>query len=308
MGRRTKGKKIDGWLIIDKPAGITSTAVVAAVKRLFDAAKAGHGGTLDPLATGVLPIALGQATKTVPYVMDGKKAYRFSLQFGEARSTDDSEGEVIATSEHRPSDEEIKAALSHFIGTIDQVPPAFSAIKIDGERAYDLARAGQKVELKARKVWIEDFRLVERPSPDVAIFEVSCGKGAYMRSLARDLAEKLGSVGHIAALRRLSVGPFHESQAILLASLQGLGHSPAAFEHINPVETALDDIPALALIGTEAQRLRSGQPIALLGRQDGARVGQLPPGGIVRAMSAGKLVALTRFEAGELVPVRVMNI
>jgi tRNA pseudouridine55 synthase len=308
MARRAKGAKIDGWLILDKPAGITSTGAVAAVKRLFDARKAGHGGTLDPLATGVLPIALGEATKTVPYVMDGRKVYRFTLRFGEARSTDDAEGQIIQTSDKRPSDGEIEAGLGQFIGAIEQVPPQFSAIKIDGERAYDLARAGQAVELAARRVRIDDFRLIERQGPDLAVFEVACGKGAYMRSLARDLAAQLGTCGHIAALRRLSVGPFGLDRAISLASLQALGHSPAAFEHLLPVETALDDIPALALTATEAQRLRSGQPIGLLHRLDRDRIHELSPGGMVRAMAEGRLVALTRFEAGELLPVRVMNL
>ncbi len=308
MARKAKGQRINGWLILDKPAGITSTAALAAVKRLFDAAKAGHGGTLDPLATGILPIALGEATKTVPYVMDGRKIYLFTLKFGEERSTDDAEGAVIATADIRPSDDQIRAALPRFIGIIDQVPPRFSAIRIDGERAYDLARAGQQVELPARKVRIDEFRLKERPEPGLAVFEVVCGKGAYMRSLARDLARELGTRGHVVALRRLSVGPFGLDRAISLASLQALGHSPAAFEHLLTVETALDDIPALALTATEAQRLRSGQPIGLLHRQDRDRIYELSPGGMVRAVAEGKLVALTRFEAGELIPVRVMNL
>ncbi len=247
MARRKKGQKVDGWLILDKPIGITSTQAVAAVKRLFDAQKAGHGGTLDPLATGILPIALGEATKTVPFVMDGAKTYRFTLKFGESRATDDAEGAVTGTSDRRPTDAEIRAALPHFIGEIDQIPPIFSAIKVDGERAYDLARQGEAVELAARKVRIDDFRLVERLGPDEAVFEVRSGKGAYMRALARDLALHLGSLGHVSALRRLSVGAFTEAGAISLDALRALGHIPAAFEHILPIETALDDIPALAL-------------------------------------------------------------
>jgi len=308
MVRRTKGRKVDGWLILDKPAGITSTAAVAAVKRVFDARKAGHGGTLDPLATGVLPIALGEATKTVPYVMDGRKVYRFTLKFGERRSTDDAEGEVIAVSDRRPTDDEIQTALPGFTGNIQQVPPRYSAIRVGGERAYDLARSGAEVELAPREVRIDEFRLAGRPSADLAEFMVACGKGAYMRSLARDLAEKLGSCGHVAALRRLAVGPFGLDRAISLSSLQALGHIPAAFEHLLPVETALDDIPALALTETEARRLRSGQPIGLLHRQDRDRICELSQGGMVRAVAEGRLVALTRFEAGELVPVRVMNL
>ncbi len=305
--RRKKGSKVDGWLILDKPAGITSTQAVNVVKRIFDAQKAGHAGTLDPLATGILPIALGEGTKTVPYVMDGRKTYRFILKFGEARSTDDAEGEVTQTSANRPTDAEIQAMLPAFIGEIDQVPPAFSAIKVQGERAYDLARAGEVVELTSRKVFIHGLTLLARPNPDEAHLEVRCGKGTYMRALGRDLAIKLGTCGHITSLRRTAVGPFTESSAISLETLKSLGHSPAAFEHLLPIETALDDIPALALTATEAIRLRSGQPVGLLHRQDRDRIYELAPGGMVRAMAEGRLVALTRFEAGELVPVRVMN-
>jgi tRNA pseudouridine55 synthase len=308
MARRKKGQKVDGWLILDKPVGVTSTAAVAAVKRLFDAQKAGHGGTLDPLATGILPIALGEATKTVPFVMDGEKFYRFTLQFGESRTTDDAEGAVVAHSHHRPPDADIRAILPRFTGEIDQTPPAFSAIKVEGERAYDLARDGQVVELQSRKVKVHDLRLVERPDPHQAVFEVKCGKGTYMRALARDLAQALGTVGYVSALRRLAVGPFTEAGAISLDPLKALGHSPAAFMHVLPIETALDDIPALALTATEAIRLRSGQPVGLLHRQDRDRIREFSPGGMVCAMSEGRLVALTRFEAGELVPVRVMNL
>jgi tRNA pseudouridine55 synthase len=307
MSRRKKGDKVDGWLILDKPVGVTSTQAVAIVRRIFNAQKAGHGGTLDPLADGLLPIALGEATKTVPYVMDGMKTYRFTLKFGEARATDDAEGEVTARSDHRPDDAAILAALPHFIGDISQVPPAFSAIKVDGERAYDLARDGEKFELAPRIIRVEDFRLTARPSADEAVFEVCSGKGAYMRSLARDLAQHLGSVGHVSALRRLSVGGFTEKQAISLDSLQALGHVPAAFEHLLPIETALDDIPALALSATEAIRLRSGQPVGLIHRQDRDRIRGFTPGGMVCAMSDGRIVALTRYEGGELVPVRVIN-
>jgi tRNA pseudouridine55 synthase len=308
MARRKKGQKVDGWLILDKPIGITSTQAVSVVKRLFDAQKAGHGGTLDPLATGILPIALGEATKTVPFVMDGAKTYSFTLKFGESRATDDAEGAVTGHSDKRPTDDEIRGALPHFIGEIDQTPPIYSAIKVDGERAYDLARAGETVQLVSRKVRIDDFQLMERLSSDEAVFQVKSGKGAYMRALARDLALYLGSLGHVSALRRLSVGAFTEAGAISLDALRALGHIPAAFEHILPIETALDDIPALALSATEAMRLRSGQPVGLLHRQDRDRIRGFDPGGMVCAMSEGRLVALTRFEAGELVPVRVMNL
>jgi tRNA pseudouridine55 synthase len=308
MARRKRGEKVDGWLVLDKPLGLTSTQAVGAVRRLFDAQKAGHGGTLDPLATGILPIALGEATKTVPFVMDGAKTYRFTLKFGEQRSTDDGEGEVIATSATRPDDAAIRTILPQFTGLIEQVPPAFSAIKVNGERAYDLARSGEIVELAARQVRIDAVSLVERPTEDEAVFDVKCGKGTYMRSLARDIAQHLGSVGHVSALRRLSVGGFTEARAISLENLQTLGHSPAAFEHLLSVETALDDIPALALTNTEASRLRSGQAVGLLHRQDRDRIREFVPGCMVCAMSAGKLVALTRFDAGELIPVRVMNL
>jgi tRNA pseudouridine55 synthase len=308
MARRKKGQKVDGWVILDKPVGITSTAAVAAVKRLFDAQKAGHGGTLDPLATGILPIALGEATKTVPFIMDGEKTYRFTLTFGEARATDDAEGEITARSDHRPSDAEIEAVLPRFQGEITQVPPAFSAIKVQGERAYDLARDGQEVDLQPRTVVVHEIRRTERPDLDHAVIEVRCGKGTYMRALARDIARVLGTVGHVGALRRMRVGPFSEEGAISLDPLKALGHSPAAFKHVLPIETALDDIPALALSATEAIRLRSGQPVGLLHRLDRDRIRGFAPGDMVCAMSEGRLVALTRFEAGELVPVRVMNL
>jgi tRNA pseudouridine55 synthase len=306
--RRKKGGKVDGWVILDKPVDLTSTQAVGIVRRIFDAQKAGHAGTLDPLASGILPIALGEATKTVPYAVGSSKSYRFTLRFGEARATDDAEGEVVQTSAHRPSDDEIRTILPKFTGLITQVPPAFSAIKVQGERAYDLARAGEVVELAPRQVLIHSIRLLARPNPDEAQFEVVSGKGAYMRALGRDLAIGLGTCGHIRDLRRTAVGPFTEERAISLESLKALGHSPAAFEHLLPVETALDDIPALALTATEAIRLRSGQPVGLLHRQDRDRIYELAPGGMVRAMAEGRLVALTRFEAGELVPVRVLNL
>ena len=210
MGRRRTGTPIHGWLIIDKPLGRSSAQVVAAVRRITGAAKAGHGGTLDPLATGVLPIALGEATKTVSYVMDGSKAYRFTLRFGEARTTDDREGAVTETSPARPTDAEIRAVLPRFTGLIEQVPPAFSALKVDGVRAYRLARAEEAVALAPRQVRIDRLELIARPDADTAEFLVRSGKGAYMRSLARDIARALGTVGHVAALRRTAVGPFRE--------------------------------------------------------------------------------------------------
>ena len=308
MAKRNRGRPISGWLNLDKPASMTSTQAVGAVRRLLDAQKVGHGGTLDPLATGVLPIALGEATKTVAYVMDGAKTYRFTLRFGEARATDDAEGSVTGTSPVRPTDDEIRAVLPRFTGLIDQVPPAFSALKVDGVRAYALARAEEPVDLPPRSVRIDRLELIGRPDPDHAEFLIRSGKGAYMRSLARDIAKALGTVGHVAALRRTAVGPFTEAQAISLESLEALGHSLAASGQLMTVETALDDIPALALTEAEARRLRCGQAVGLIRRSDLERVAHLESGAVVCAMADGKPVALARFEAGDLRPVRVLNL
>ena len=293
--------KVDGWVVLDKPLGLGSTQAVGKVRWLFSAAKAGHGGTLDPLATGVLPIALGEATKTVPFVMDGRKEYRFSLRFGEARSTDDGEGEVTAASDVRPSDETIRAALPAFTGEVEQMPPAFSALKVGGQRAYDLARAGEAVGLKPRRVTIERLELVARPDADHADFVVACGKGTYIRALGRDLAKALGTVGHLSALRRTAVGPFREEAAISLPKLEALGHIPPLLGALVPVATALDDIPALALTATQADRLRHGQPVLL--------TRDAPPAGtLVRAETGSKLVALVRSDGVALQPVRVFNL
>ncbi len=306
-GRYKKAPKIDGWLVVDKPAGMTSTAVTNRVRRLAGGAKCGHGGTLDPLATGVLPIAFGEATKTVAYAMDADKAYRFRLRWGEARDTDDADGAVVATSEVRPDRGAIEAVLPEFVGHIEQVPPAYSAIKVDGERAYDLARADRPVELKPRIVRVASIVLADLPDRDHADFEVVCGKGTYMRSLARDLARRLGTVGHVAALRRTRVGAFTEDRAIALESLEALGHIAPDTANLLPVETALDDIPALAMTGSEAASLRRGQAVALFGAADLARIDHLADGATVRATSGGRLVALARFEGGRVHPVRVLN-
>ena len=300
MGKR-KGDKVDGWVVLDKPLGLGSTPAVGRVRRLFGAQKAGHGGTLDPLATGVLPIALGEATKTVPFVMDGRKQYRFTLRFGEARSTEDLEGDVTATSAARPGDAAIRAALPAFVGVLDQRPPAYSALKIDGRRAYDLARAGEAVELAPRRVTIERLALVARPDADHADFVVDCGKGTYIRSLGRDLALALGTVGHLSALRRTAAGPFREEGAISLSKLEALGHSPALLGALAPVATALDDIPALALAEAQADRLRQGQPVLL--------TRDAPPSGtLLRAECGSRLVALVRSDGAALKPVRVFNL
>lgn len=307
MKRRKQGRAVNGWLVVDKPAGLTSAQVVSRVRRALDARKAGHGGTLDPLATGILPIALGEATKTVSYVMDGSKGYRFTLRWGQATNTDDAEGKVTEESRHRPAPEEIEAVLPRFQGEIDQVPPAFSAIKINGQRAYDLARAGQTPVLEARPIWIERIALVPGTDPDHATFEVVCGKGAFMRALARDIARALGTLGHITALRRTGVGPFSEDNAISLESLESLGHIAAASGYLHPVEAALDGIPALDLTETEVSSLRCGQAISLLARIYRERVRDLENGTIVCAKSAGKAVALARYQDGGLHPVRLLN-
>ncbi|MDX5365442.1 MAG: tRNA pseudouridine(55) synthase TruB [Alphaproteobacteria bacterium] len=305
MARRKKGDPVSGWVVVDKPLGPTSSDVVNKVRRAFNAQKAGHAGTLDPLATGVLPIALGKATKTVPFVIDATKGYRFTIRFGEETSTDDAEGEVVRTSPARPSDAEIGAMLSRFQGPIEQVPPAFSAIKVDGERAYARARAGETVEMKPRPVTIHEIRLVSRPDPDHADLEILCSKGTYVRSLARDLALALGSAGHVSALRRTRHGPFREEAAIPLDKLLALGHiapAPGLGAHLLPLETALDDIPALAIGAEDAARLRKGQGVLLRGRDAPILSGS------VLATHRGDPVALTEYGQGELRPVRVFNL
>lgn len=307
MARRKSGEAISGWVVLDKPLEITSTQAVGRVRRLFNARKAGHGGTLDPLASGVLPIAFGEATKTVGYVMEGPKRYRFTLQWGVATSTDDAEGPVVEESAVRPSAEEIETALASFRGEIEQVPPTFSAVKIAGQRAYDLAREEEEVTLQPRVVRIDAFTLEDMADRDHATFHVTCGKGAYMRALARDLGQALGTCAHVVALRRTAVGPFNEDMAIPLESLEGLGHSPALKEQLLPIETALDDIPAFALSEAEARRLRCGQTVSLMARVHRDRLRDLNQGSIVCATTAGKLVALARYEAGEVHPVRVIN-
>jgi tRNA pseudouridine55 synthase len=299
---------VNGWLVIDKPLGLTSTQVVGRVRRILRPRKVGHGGTLDPLASGLLPIALGEATKTVSYVMDGRKSYRFTLRWGEATETDDAEGAVIEAHPHRPDEAEIRAVLADFTGEIQQIPPLYSAIKVGGRRAYDLARAQTEFELKPRRVMVHAITLEDQPDRDHAVFEVHCGKGTYMRSLARDLGRATRSVAHIVELRRLTVGPFTEADAISLDSLESMGHSPAALEQVLPVETALDDIPALALSETEANRLRCGQAVSMVARANRDRISELSNGSIVFTTTGGRPVALARYEAGDLHPVRVLNL
>ncbi|MBC6416936.1 MAG: tRNA pseudouridine(55) synthase TruB [Rhodospirillales bacterium] len=307
MARRKSGEPINGWLVIDKPLEVTSTQTVSRVRRLFNARKAGHGGTLDPLASGVLPIALGEAAKTVGYAMDLAKRYRFTLRWGQATSTDDAEGTVVEESLHRPSIAEIEAVLPSFRGVISQTPPVFSAVKIAGKRAYDLARNKGTVALDPRQVRIDALELAEQPDRDRATFLVDCGKGAYMRALARDLGRVLGTCAHVVALRRTAVGPFNEDMAISLESLEALRDTPALMEQMLPIETALDDIPAFALSEAETRRLRCGQTVSLMARVHRDRLRDLSQGSIVCATAAGKLVALARYEAGEVHPVRVIN-
>ncbi len=305
--RKKRGRAIDGWLVIDKPGGMTSTDVVNKVRRRFDAQKAGHGGTLDPLATGVLPLAFGAATKTVPYVMDGTKLYRFTLAIGQARDTDDADGVVTATSDVRPTDAQINAALPAFRGDIMQVPPVYSAIKVAGERAYDMAREGRAPVLEPRPARVDRFELVERPSPDLAVFEVESGKGVYMRSLARDLAIACGTLGHVAALRRLRVGPFSEAQAIKLDNLLVQDDTaPASPDLLLPVATALADIPALALTSAEASDLSHGRAISLVQLMGRIPAASDPDGGVVRAMAGSRVLGLCRLEDGLLKPDRLL--
>jgi tRNA pseudouridine55 synthase len=305
--RRKRGRPLDGWLIIDKPPGLTSTDVVNKLRRGFDAQKAGHGGTLDPLATGVLPIAFGHATKTVPYVMDGTKLYRFTLALGEARDTDDADGAVIETSDVRPTDAQLRAALPAFRGDIMQIPPIYSAIKVAGERAYDMAREGRPPVLEPRAARVDRFDLIERPDADHAIFEVQSGKGVYMRSLARDLARATGSLGHIAALRRLRVGPFTEEDAIPLdKALPADDTARSSPDLLRPVATALADIPALALTDTEAVMLTQGQAISLVTLMGRIPEVANPAGGLVRAMAGGRVLGLCRLEDSLLRPERIL--
>ncbi|MEE8083956.1 MAG: tRNA pseudouridine(55) synthase TruB [Alphaproteobacteria bacterium] len=319
MGRRRKppvgARAIDGWLNVDKPRGISSAGAVARLRTALKPMRIGHGGTLDPLATGVLPVALGEATKTVAFAISGRKSYRFTVCFGERRDTDDAEGAMVETSAVRPIDDAIGAALGRFVGTIQQMPPTFSALKQDGRRAYDRARKGEPVVLQPRPVTVHALRFVDRPGRDHAVFEVDCGKGCYVRALARDLAAALGTLGYVSQLRRTRVGPFREEDAIPLDNLVALGHSARAFEHLYPVETVLDDIPALAVTGQEAAAIRQGRSVKVLrtggpGPREGSAgtpSSELSDGMVVCAMEGTTLVALARYHAGEIRPVRVLN-
>jgi tRNA pseudouridine55 synthase len=307
LQRKREKRDVHGWLVLDKPVGMTSTHAVSVVKRAFRAKRAGHAGTLDPLASGLLPIALGEATKTVPFVMDGRKVYRFTVRWGEERDTDDAEGHLTATSVERPTAAAIRALIPRFSGVIEQVPPRFSAVKIDGERAYDLARDGEPVELAPRPVEIHRLDLIEMPDSDHTVLAAECGKGTYVRALARDMGRALGCLGHVAALRRTAVGPFAENVALGLESLQPLAQAETASETAGlppllPVEAGLADVPSLRVSSADAGRLARGQAVLLRGRDAPLMEGW------VWVSAYGTLVALAQVEKGELRPRRIFNL
>jgi tRNA pseudouridine55 synthase len=311
MTRRTRGKPISGWVIINKPVGINSSRVVGLIKKRFDAQKAGHGGTLDPLASGVLPIALGEATKLISLAMDGRKIYRFTVQWGNERTTDDAEGGITNISDVRPKRCQIQAALDEFIGDIEQIPPKFSAIKVDGKRAYELARTGQKFSLEPRAVKIFSFDLIRILSPDAAEFRVECGKGTYIRSLARDFARRLGTFGYVARLHRVSVGPFGEGHANSLDSFDHLVYEPHSSGYLLPIEAALADIPALAFNPRQVEQIRHGRPVPMIDFLEDcsddsftSRVAGAP----ICAMADGRLVALVFVKDNFVCPKRVLNL
>lgn len=306
---RQRGKKIrnnvNGWLILDKPVGLTSTDALTRVKRILNPQKAGHAGTLDPLASGCLPLAFGEATKTVPYIMDGRKVYQFTVSWGSQTATDDTEGEVIASSDVRPDPDEIRAILDEFTGTIMQVPPKFSAIKVDGERAYDLAREGEEVVLEARPIDVHRLDLVACPDADTAVFETECGKGTYVRALARDMGLRLGTRGHVATLRRLLVGPFGEDDMITLQELREMadeaGEPVDLTAELVSVEAALESLMEIAVSSSDEGRLRHGQGVILRGRDAPILTGD------VYATCQGRLIAICEVERGEMKPKRVFN-
>jgi tRNA pseudouridine55 synthase len=295
---RSTRVEVNGWVVLDKPVGMTSTHAVSRLKRIFNAKKAGHAGTLDPLASGILPIAFGEATKTVPFVQDGEKAYRFEVRWGIETDTDDADGRAVHTSDARPGAEQIEMLLPRFIGNIMQTPPSFSAIKIAGERAYDLARDGETVTIEPRQVTVHSLDLVVTTS-DSAIFSAQCGKGTYVRAIARDLGRLLGCYGHVTALRRTRVGPFTEPDAVPLGDLESEGAEPA--HALLPVESGLNELPCVVVDRPSAARLRRGQPLLLRGRD-------APAEGAAYAACGGVVVATGLVEQGQLVPARVFNL
>lgn len=298
---RKKGRDISGWLVVDKPAGMTSTAVVNKVRWALGARKAGHAGTLDPAATGILPIAVGEATKTVPYVTDSLKCYRFAVRLGAQTNTDDAEGEIIETSDLRPTDTEIEQALDAFRGEIMQVPPQFSAVKVDGERAYALARAGEELELAARPLWVESLTMTARPDADTVELEMVCGKGGYVRSLARDLGHALGCLGHVLWLRREWTGPFDAEDAVTIETIDELAHTPELDTRLLPLEAGLADLPELRTTAEGAVRLRNGNPGMVLASD--AEWGEE-----AWASWQGRPIAVGIYKSGELHPTRVFNL
>jgi tRNA pseudouridine55 synthase len=300
MGRARKGRDISGWLVVDKPAGLTSTAVVNKVRWAFGAKKAGHAGTLDPDATGVLAVALGEATKTVPYITDALKAYTFTVRLGQSTNTDDAEGEVIASSDTRPDDDEIKAALGQFVGDIMQVPPKFSAVKVDGQRAYKLARDGEDIELAARPLWVEELVMIDHLDADHVTLEMTCGKGGYVRAIARDLGASLGCHGHVRELRRIWSGPFDVSDGITLARVEELAQQPELDTYLRPLEEGLQDLPQVPATPEGAVKMRNGNPGMVL-------ASDIEYGDECWASLDGKAVAVGRYKAGELHPSRVFN-
>jgi tRNA pseudouridine55 synthase len=298
MGRKRKGRDISGWLVVDKPAGMTSTSVVNKVRWAFDAKKAGHAGTLDPDATGVLAVALGEATKTVPYITDALKAYTFTVRLGQATNTDDAEGEVIKSSDSRPSDDDIKEALGQFIGDIMQVPPQFSAVKIDGERAYKRARDGEEMELAARPLWVEELLLIDREDADHVTLEMTCGKGGYVRSIARDLGQALGCYGHVRELRRIWSGPFDAEEGLTIDQIDALAKTTEIDSHLRPLQDGLADLPELHTTAEGATRLRNGNPGMVFAKD-------VEYGDEAWASLDGEPIAVGIFKGGELHPNRV---
>ena len=301
MARTRKGREVSGWLVVDKPAGITSNAVVNKIKWAFNAKKAGHAGTLDPEATGVLAVALGEATKTVPFVTDALKAYEFTVRLGQSTNTDDAEGEVIAESEARPTDSEIEAALLPFVGEIMQVPPKFSAVKIDGQRAYKLARDGEDVEIAARPLWVESLTMLSRPDPDHVVLELVCGKGGYVRAIARDMGEALGCHAHVLRLRRVWSGPFVASEGVTMERIEALAKSEEIDDLLMPMEIALDCMAEVRATEEGATRLRNGNPGMVIGRE-------IEFGEECWASHDGKPLAVGIYRGGELHPNRVFNL
>lgn len=301
MGRKRKGRDISGWVVVDKPAGISSNAVVNKLRWAMDAKKAGHAGTLDPEATGVLAVALGEATKTVPYITDALKAYIFTVRLGQATNTDDAEGEIIKESDIRPDDDAIKEALLPFIGETMQIPPRFSAVKIDGERAYKLARSDEEFEIAARPLWVEELLLIDRPNADHVTLEMTCGKGGYVRAIARDLGEALGCYGHVRDLRRIWSGPFDAEDGISMETIVELAKTGELDTHLLPLEIGLNDLPEVKLTPEGAVRLRNGNPGMVL-------AANVEYGDECWASFDGKPVAVGRYKAGEIHPSRVFNL